>query len=64
MTSAIYEKYKGVTPIFVDFLNAAILFFSDFLKNYPDQYEIKFIQLSSYQDTNFRGKVNIYPVVL
>lgn len=44
----VYEDYKDETPVFIGVLNGVIMFFSDFLKYYPGQCEIAFIQMSSY----------------
>ncbi len=53
----VYEDYKDETPIFVGVLNGVIMFFSDFLKYYPGQCEIAFLQVSSYAGTNSTGIV-------
>lgn len=44
----VYEDYKDEIPVFIGVLNGVIMFFSDFLKHYPGQCEIAFIQMSSY----------------
>ena len=44
----VYEDYKDETPVFIGVLNGVIMFFSDFLKHYPGNCEIAFIQMSSY----------------
>ncbi|XCI75472.1 MAG: phosphoribosyltransferase family protein [Flavobacteriales bacterium] len=59
MALEIYEKYKHTTPVFVGVLNGVILFFSDFLKNYPGRCEIAFIQLSSYRCMSSSGEVKV-----
>ncbi|XOD68592.1 MAG: phosphoribosyltransferase [Flavobacteriales bacterium AspAUS03] len=59
MTLEIYEKYKDTTPVFIGVLNGVILFFSDFLKNYPGRCEIAFIQLSSYRNMSSSGQVKV-----
>src|SRR5574343_748923 len=53
----VYEDYKDETPIFVGVLNGVIMFISDFLKYYPGQCEIAFLQVSSYAGTNSTGIV-------
>ena len=44
----VYEDYKNETPVFVGVLNGVVMFFSDFLKYYPGNCEIAFLQVSSY----------------
>ena len=44
----VYEDYKNETPVFIGVLNGVVMFFSDFLKYYPGNCEIAFLQVSSY----------------
>ncbi|WP_373707647.1 hypoxanthine phosphoribosyltransferase [Kaistella sp.] len=44
----VHEDYKDEIPVFIGVLNGVIMFFSDFLRHYPGQCEIAFIQMSSY----------------
>ncbi|MDO4763498.1 MAG: hypoxanthine phosphoribosyltransferase [Flavobacteriaceae bacterium] len=44
----IHEDYKDETPVFIGVLNGVIMFFADFLKHYPGNCEIAFLQVSSY----------------
>lgn len=53
----VHEEYKNETPVFIGVLNGVILFFSDFLKAYPGNCEIGFIQMSSYVGTQSTGIV-------
>ncbi len=53
----VYEDYKDEIPVFVGVLNGVIMFFSDFLKYYPGQCEIAFLQVSSYTGTQSTGIV-------
>ena len=53
----VYEDYKDEVPVFVGVLNGVIMFFSDFLKYYPGQCEIAFLQVSSYTGTQSTGIV-------
>jgi hypoxanthine phosphoribosyltransferase len=53
----VYEDYKDEVPVFVGVLNGVIMFFSDFLKHYPGQCEIAFLQVSSYTGTQSTGIV-------
>lgn len=48
LAEKVYEDYKDETPVFIGVLNGVIMFFADFLKHYPGQCEIAFIQMSSY----------------
>ena len=53
----VYEDYKDEVPVFVGVLNGVIMFFSDFLKYYPGECEIAFLQVSSYTGTQSTGIV-------
>lgn len=53
----VYEDYKDEVPVFIGVLNGVIMFFSDFLKHYPGQCEIAFLQVSSYAGTQSTGIV-------
>lgn len=53
----VYEEYKDEIPVFIGVLNGVIIFFSDFLKAYPGNCEIGFIQMSSYVGTQSTGIV-------
>ncbi|GGP06434.1 hypoxanthine phosphoribosyltransferase [Cloacibacterium rupense] len=53
----VYEDYKDEVPVFVGVLNGVIMFFSDFLKHYPGECEIAFLQVSSYTGTQSTGIV-------
>lgn len=44
----VYEDYKDETPVFIGVLNGVFMFFADFLKHYPGQCEVAFLQVSSY----------------
>ena len=44
----VHEDYKDEIPVFIGVLNGVIMFFSDFLRQYPGQCEVAFIQMSSY----------------
>ena len=44
----VHEEYKDEVPVFIGVLNGVIMFFSDFLRHYPGQCEVAFIQMSSY----------------
>ncbi|MGC4129454.1 MAG: hypoxanthine phosphoribosyltransferase [Bergeyella sp.] len=44
----VYEDYKDETPVFIGVLNGVIMFYADFLKHYPGNCEVAFIQMSSY----------------
>ncbi len=57
LAEKVYEDYKDETPIFVGVLNGVIMFFSDFLKYYPGDCEIAFLQVSSYAGTQSTGIV-------
>lgn len=60
LSEKIYYHYQGRTPVFVGVLNGVIMFFSDFLKKYPGNCEIAFIQLASYHNNICSsGKVDI-----
>ena len=48
LAEKVYEDYKDEVPVFIGVLNGVIMFFSDFLRHYPGQCEIAFIQMSSY----------------
>lgn len=53
----IYKKYTNETPIFIGVLNGVVMFISDFLKNYPGNCELAFVQMQSYQGTSSTGEV-------
>lgn len=53
----VYEEYKDEVPIFIGVLSGVIMFFSDFLKEYPGECEIGFIKMSSYVGTQSTGIV-------
>ena len=57
LAQKVYEDYKDEVPVFVGVLNGVIMFFSDFLKYYPGQCEIAFLQVSSYTGTQSTGIV-------
>lgn len=60
LSQKIHLHYQGRIPVFVGVLNGVVMFFSDFLKNYPGNCEIAFIQLASYHNKTYSsGKVNI-----
>lgn len=53
----VYEDYKDETPVFIGVLNGVIMFFADFLRQYPGKCEVAFIQMSSYSGTQSTGIV-------
>lgn len=57
LAEKVYEDYKNETPIFVGVLNGVFMFFADFLKYYPGNCEVAFLQVSSYAGTQSTGIV-------
>lgn len=57
LAEKVYEDYKDEIPVFVGVLNGVIMFFADFLKHYPGNCEIAFLQVSSYTGTQSTGIV-------
>lgn len=57
MANTLYRDYENEVPIFVGVLNGVVMFMSDFLKKYPGECEISFLQMSSYQGTQSTGMV-------
>ncbi|GLB48809.1 hypoxanthine phosphoribosyltransferase [Neptunitalea sp. Y10] len=57
MATQISKDLEGETPIFVAILNGSFMFASDFLKKYPENCEITFLKLASYEGTESTGKV-------
>ncbi|SZD73748.1 Hypoxanthine-guanine phosphoribosyltransferase [Candidatus Ornithobacterium hominis] len=53
----VYEKFTDDVPIFVGVLNGVVMFISDFLKHYPGDCELAFVQMQSYQGTSSTGEV-------
>ena len=53
----VYEDYKDEVPVFIGVLSGVIMFFSDFIKEYPGECEIGFIKMSSYVGTQSTGIV-------
>lgn len=53
----VYEDYKDEVPVFIGVLSGVIMFFSDFMKEYPGECEIGFIKMSSYVGTQSTGIV-------
>lgn len=53
----VFEDYKDQTPVFIGVLNGVFMFFSDFLKYYPGNCEVAFLQVSSYAGTESTGIV-------
>ncbi len=57
LAEKVYEDYKNETPVFVGVLNGVIMFYADFLRHYPGNCEVAFIQMSSYVGTQSTGIV-------
>ncbi len=57
LANSIYEKHQNEVPIFVGVLNGVVMFMSDFLKHYPGECEISFLQMQSYAGTTSTGEV-------
>jgi hypoxanthine phosphoribosyltransferase len=57
LAQKVYNDYKDEVPVFIGVLNGVIIFFSDFMKAYPGECEIGFIQMSSYVGTQSTGIV-------
>lgn len=53
----VYEDYKDEIPVFIGVLNGVFMFFSDFMKYYPGNCEVAFLQVSSYSGTESTGIV-------
>lgn len=49
LVNEISADLKGEVPVFVGILNGSFMFVSDFVKKYPDQCEVTFIKLASYE---------------
>lgn len=48
LANTVFEIYKNETPIFVGILSGVVMFISDFLKKYPGNCEVAFLQVASY----------------
>ncbi|MGP1500276.1 MAG: hypoxanthine phosphoribosyltransferase [Bergeyella cardium] len=48
LAERVYEDYKNEVPVFIGVLNGVFMFFSDFMKYYPGECEVAFLQVSSY----------------
>ncbi len=57
MVEEIKNDLKEELPVFVVILNGAFMFASDFMKKYPQNCEINFVKLASYEGTSRSGKV-------
>lgn len=57
MANTIHSRFKNERPVFVGVLNGVVMFMSDFLKHYPGECEVAFLQLSSYDGTQSTGHV-------
>lgn len=51
LVAQISRDCKGETPLFIGILNGSFMFVSDFVKAYPDNCEVSFVKLASYQGT-------------
>jgi len=45
-------------PIFIGILNGSFMFVADFIREYPNDCEVTFVKLASYEGTNSTGQVN------
>lgn len=55
LAGRISADYKGEIPFFLGVLNGAFMFLGELMKNYPDNCEVSFIKLASYQGTSTSG---------
>lgn len=59
IANTIYQEYKEERPVFIGVLNGVVMFFSDFLKQYPGECEISFLKVASYEGTESTGEVKV-----
>ncbi|MDO5609045.1 MAG: adenylate kinase [Capnocytophaga sp.] len=57
LSQEVAADMRHATPLFVSILNGSFMFASDFVKNYPQNCEITFVKLASYQGMNSTEKV-------
>ncbi len=57
MAALIAKDCHGETPIFIGILNGSFMFVADFIRAYPNDCEISFVKLASYNGTGSSGKV-------
>lgn len=49
---------KGETPIFIGILNGCFMFMADFIRQYPENCEVSFVKLASYEGLKSTGSVS------
>ena len=57
VASALNERYKGRTPVFVGVLSGAFLFLSDLVRKVTFNNQVTFVKISSYEGTESSGEV-------
>jgi len=57
MATQIAKDLKEEVPIFIGILNGSFMFIADFIRVYPNNCEVSFVKLSSYQGTSSTGNV-------
>lgn len=59
MALALAEEYKGKNPVFVGVLRGVVVFFADFIREFPEHCQIDFMCVSSYKGTSSTGECTI-----
>lgn len=56
MANEIADEYRGKNPVFVGVLRGVCVFFSDFIREFPDHCMIDFMGVSSYRGAHSTGE--------
>ncbi len=59
IASFLDERLEGKDPIFLGVLNGCFVFMADLIRACNIEHEVRFVKISSYQDTSSTGDLNI-----